>query len=113
MTRRVSVVLPCRNEARYIAACLESILATAYPRDQLEILVVDGMSSDSTRRIVQEVACVPAKRDLPSPHGQPGEITLCICPRLKEFGWRGDVPGTEHEHRAAAETPGCPRLGGA
>jgi len=56
MTRRVSVVLPCRNEARYIAACLESILATAYPRDQLEILVVDGMSSDSTRRIVQEVA---------------------------------------------------------
>ncbi|HTI05305.1 MAG TPA: glycosyltransferase family 2 protein [Gemmatimonadales bacterium] len=52
----VSVILPCRNEARYIAACLDSILATAYPKDRLEILVVDGMSSDGTRRIVQDLA---------------------------------------------------------
>jgi glycosyltransferase involved in cell wall biosynthesis len=54
-TPRVTVILPCRNEARYIAACLDSILATAYPRQQLEILIVDGMSSDGTRRIVREL----------------------------------------------------------
>jgi glycosyltransferase involved in cell wall biosynthesis len=55
-TPRVTVILPCRNEARYIAACLDSILATVYPRDRLEVFVVDGMSSDATRRIVQELA---------------------------------------------------------
>lgn len=48
----VSVVVPCLNEERYIAACLDSILATTYPRDQLEVLVVDGMSEDRTRAIV-------------------------------------------------------------
>ena len=28
---RLTVVMPCRNEARYIGACLESILETRYP----------------------------------------------------------------------------------
>ncbi|HLZ44697.1 MAG TPA: glycosyltransferase family 2 protein [Gemmatimonadales bacterium] len=48
----ISIVLPCRNEERYIAACLESILATTYPHDRMELLVVDGMSEDRTREIV-------------------------------------------------------------
>jgi glycosyltransferase involved in cell wall biosynthesis len=52
----VSIVLPCRNEERYIAPCLDSILATSYPLDRLEILVVDGMSEDRTRAILDEYA---------------------------------------------------------
>ena len=52
----VSVVVPCRNEAAWIRPCLESILANDYPNDRLEVLVVDGMSDDGTRAIVQEVA---------------------------------------------------------
>lgn len=51
---RVSVVVPCRNEARHIRACLDSILATDYPLDQLEILVADGASDDGTREILNE-----------------------------------------------------------
>ncbi|HWC74049.1 MAG TPA: glycosyltransferase family 2 protein [Gemmatimonadales bacterium] len=53
---RVTVIVPCRNEARYIGPCLDSILATAYPLDRLEILVVDGQSTDNTREIVREYA---------------------------------------------------------
>ena len=53
---RVTVIVPCRNEARYIRACLDSILATAYPPDRLEVLVVDGQSSDGTANIVREYA---------------------------------------------------------
>lgn len=49
----VSVVVPCRNEARYIAACLDSILASDYPGDRLEILVADGQSDDGTRAILE------------------------------------------------------------
>lgn len=53
---RLSVLLPCRNEARYIGACLDSILAGAYPPDRLEILVIDGNSSDGTPALVREYA---------------------------------------------------------
>jgi len=48
----VSVVLPVRNEARDIGRCLDAILAQDYPADRMEILVVDGMSSDATREVV-------------------------------------------------------------
>ncbi len=50
----ISIVLPCRNEERYIGACLDSILATTYPLDRIELLVVDGESEDRTREIVAE-----------------------------------------------------------
>jgi len=52
----VSVIVPCRNEARYIAQCLDSILATRFPPDRLEVLVVDGLSDDGTRQIITEYA---------------------------------------------------------
>jgi len=52
----VSVVVPCLNEERYVAACLDSILATTYPVDRLEVLIVDGMSEDRTRSIVAAYA---------------------------------------------------------
>ena len=52
----VSVVIPCRNEEAYIAACLDSILAGDYPRNLLEILVVDGQSDDGTREILSRYA---------------------------------------------------------
>ena len=52
----VSVVVPCRNEARYIAACLDSIVASDYPGDRLEILVAEGQSDDDTRAIIERYA---------------------------------------------------------
>ena len=49
----VSVIIPCRNEEKYIGKCLASILNQDYPKDKVEILVVDGMSEDKTREIVK------------------------------------------------------------
>ena len=57
----VSVLIPVRNEEDHIARCLESILASDYPRDQLEVLVIDGRSSDGSRAIVREYARRHAK----------------------------------------------------
>jgi glycosyltransferase involved in cell wall biosynthesis len=48
----VSIVVPCRNEERYIGACLDSVLASDYPHERLEVLVVDGLSEDRTREIL-------------------------------------------------------------
>ncbi len=53
---RVTVIVPCRNEARFIARCLESIVRNDYPQDRLELIVVDGMSEDETCSIVGAVA---------------------------------------------------------
>jgi succinoglycan biosynthesis protein ExoA len=57
----VTVLVPCRNEEKHIGRCLESILANDYPKDCLEILVLDGMSEDRTRKIVQEYASRDAR----------------------------------------------------
>ena len=52
----VSIAIPCRNEASYIAECLASILAGDYPRDRLEVLIADGRSDDGTREILGRCA---------------------------------------------------------
>lgn len=52
----VSIVVPMRNEERYIGKCLRSILANDFPEENREILVVDGDSTDGSRRIVEEVS---------------------------------------------------------
>ncbi len=50
----VSVIIPCRNEENFIRKCLDSVMAQDYPKDKLEVLVVDGMSEDKTREIVED-----------------------------------------------------------
>ena len=52
----VSVVLPCRNEAGHIEACIKSILAQDPPEGGLEIIAADGMSTDGTRQYLEEMA---------------------------------------------------------
>jgi glycosyltransferase involved in cell wall biosynthesis len=47
----VSVIVPCRNEVRYLQSCLDALLTNDYPADRTEILIVDGMSQDGTREI--------------------------------------------------------------
>lgn len=51
----VSVIIPVRNEAKRIGACLHSLLRSSYPRDRWEIIVADGMSDDDTQ---QQVLCI-------------------------------------------------------
>ena len=48
-TPKVSVIIPCRNEERYIDHCISSLLRTNYPVSHLEILIVDGSSTDGTK----------------------------------------------------------------
>jgi len=48
MNKLVSIVLPCRNEEKYIETCIESLINNQSEDLHLEILVVDGMSTDKT-----------------------------------------------------------------
>lgn len=49
----VTVIVPCRNEEKYIGRCLDSIISCDYPKDYLEVLVIDGMSEDKTVEIIK------------------------------------------------------------
>lgn len=48
----LSVICPIYNEEKYIGKCIESILAQDFPKNDLEVIFADGMSSDKTREIV-------------------------------------------------------------
>lgn len=51
----VTVILPIRNEAFYISQSLGAILRQDYPKEKLEIIVADGMSSDKTRELIAQL----------------------------------------------------------
>ncbi len=51
---RVTVICPVFNEVHYIDQCIKSMLIQDFPQDQLEIIVVDGMSTDGTRENLQK-----------------------------------------------------------
>ena len=48
----LSVICPIYNEESRIEECILSILAQDYPKEDLEVLFVDGQSSDRTRDII-------------------------------------------------------------
>jgi glycosyltransferase involved in cell wall biosynthesis len=52
----VTIAMPCLDEAAFIDACIRSVQAQTYPRDQLEILVADGGSTDGTRDVLARLA---------------------------------------------------------
>ena len=54
---KVSIVIPCRNEAPFIGKCLKAIQkSTLDELTEIQIFVVDGMSDDGTRTEVEKFA---------------------------------------------------------
>ena len=51
----VSVVIPCFNEEQFIGTVLQN-LAGQYQRGEYEIIVVDGQSTDETRKVISGFA---------------------------------------------------------
>jgi succinoglycan biosynthesis protein ExoA len=51
---QVSVVVPCRNEIRFIRAFLDSVLQQDITGLNVEVLVADGMSDDGTREVLEQ-----------------------------------------------------------
>lgn len=48
----VSITVPCRNEIKYINNLLDSILKSNYDKNLIEVFIVDGMSNDGTRELI-------------------------------------------------------------
>jgi len=58
---KISIVIPVRNEEKFIGATLEYLLSQDYPADKMEILVANGESSDRTGEIVAGFASRDAR----------------------------------------------------
>ena len=50
----VSIIIPCKNEEKYIRTVLDNIIAQDYPKHNVEVFVVDGMSTDESKTIIEE-----------------------------------------------------------
>ncbi len=51
-----SIILPIRNEKKYIVDTIQSILDQSYPNEKIEILIADGNSTDGTKQIIDRYA---------------------------------------------------------
>lgn len=58
-----TIVIPARNEALNIKACLDSIVAQDYPAEFFEVIVIDDFSEDDTAFIVKAIG-----HDYPNVH---------------------------------------------
>jgi len=64
----VTILVPMRNEEEFIAGCLKSLHGQQYPADALEILVLDGESTDCSAEIVKAISAEdPRVRLIPNP----------------------------------------------
>ena len=50
----VSIICPVYNEEKFIDRCVKSIIAQDYPVDSLEVLFIDGRSTDRTRELIEK-----------------------------------------------------------
>ena len=76
----VTIVMPVRNERAYISQSLNAVLNQDYPADRIEIIVVDGMSTDGTSEFVRSLqAAHPNIRFIDNPRGiAPTALNLAI-----------------------------------
>jgi hyaluronan synthase len=51
----VSVVMPCYNQGTAIVAAISAVLSSNYPKDKMELVVVDDGSTDNTPSIIAEL----------------------------------------------------------
>ena len=52
--KKISIIIPVYNEEAYIDDCVKSVISFDYPKEYLEVIFVDGNSSDKTVEIIQK-----------------------------------------------------------
>ena len=71
-----SILIPAHNEEKVIAATIESMLKLEYPKDRLQIIVINDGSKDATKSIIEQYAEKDARVqlfDIPKGEGGKGK----------------------------------------
>ena len=85
----VSVIVPARNEEKYIERCLLSLLSQDYPN--FEIIAVDDNSSDNTLKIMKDIKNKTKKKNT----GLLPDKLKIISLKSKPDGWTGKTWASE------------------
>src|SRR3989344_6082780 len=51
---KLSIIIPTYNGGKILKECLESIYSQDYPKENYEVLIIDGRSTDNTREIAKK-----------------------------------------------------------
>lgn len=87
----LSIIIPAKNEEKYLPELLESIRRQRFPKIDYEIIVADNNSKDKTREIAKRYGCKIAKGGFPGPgrnlgaKAAKGEILLFLDSDTKLF----------------------------
>lgn len=60
---KISIIVPVYNEEETIKKCLEALIDLDYPKNDYEIIVVDGCSTDKTPEIIKNIFENTEKKD--------------------------------------------------
>src|SRR5207248_7961711 len=85
MSELVTVVVPARNEEANLGPCLSSILEQDWPN--LQVLVVDGASTDGTGAIVESFARRDPRAEPHVNHDRSSPRSLNLAPRPPPRPW--------------------------
>lgn len=95
-----SIIVPCYNEQATIRLLLEAIYLQTYPRQEIEVLVADGMSTDSTRQVIDDFQAAHPDlsiRVLDNPQKNiPSGLNIAIKSARGEFIIRMDAHSRPH-----------------
>ncbi len=119
MTHTVSIIIPAFNEEKHLPLCLASIAGLNWPKDRLEVIVVDNGSTDDTCRIAESAGAVllkaPGKtvsglRNLGARHAS-GSILAFVdadCTVAPDWLIRASAYFDDHTAAAWGAPPGIP-----
>ena len=60
---KISIIIPAKNEEKLLQNCLSSLQALDYPKEKLEIIVVDGLSTDHTVDVARDMGAVVLRNE--------------------------------------------------
>lgn len=86
----VTIIVPARNEEKVIRKCLYSLVAQDYPKQKLQLLVVDDGSQDATPLIVKEYSSKGVKLLIRKP--KKGSTKAAALNHARKFV-RGEIVG--------------------
>ena len=81
-TPKFSIIVPTKDEEAVIGRCLNSLLDLDYPKDKMEIIIVDGNSADNTCRVCSDFSAkYPGGFKIikeKEPKGKPAALNLAL-----------------------------------
>jgi glycosyltransferase involved in cell wall biosynthesis len=100
----ITVIMPIKNEQDCIHRSLGAVLDQDYPTDRMEVLIVDGMSTDATYKIIRRMIAGSGSTRVRLLENKGRIVPTGLNLAIREA--RGDTPGVRAD-RSLRRAPGA------